>query len=97
MNKQVVRIVLPDGVHDLDPQTRTLLVLMGQSSILQIHRDDVDGMCFDLLPPAGVNSRDWADDTAAEFSGYRYNAVRAPECPADSPEIPLQPAQAARE
>ncbi len=86
MKDYVVRIVLPDGVHDLDPQTRTLLVLMGQSGNIQIHRDDVDGMCFDLLPPAGVGSRDWADDTAAKFADYHYNAVLAPGCPADPVE-----------
>ena len=84
MKDYVVRIVLPDGVHDLDPQTRTLLVLMGQSGSIQIHRDDVEGMCFDLLPPAGVDTREWADKTAAEFAGYHYNAVRAPGCPAEA-------------
>jgi len=34
MKDYVVRIVLPDGVHDLDPQTRLLLILMGQAGVI---------------------------------------------------------------
>ena len=84
MKDYVVRIVLPDGVHDLDPQTRTLLVLMGQSGSIQIHRDDVDGMCFDLLPPAGVDTGSGRTRRPPSFAGYHYNAVRAPACPAEA-------------
>jgi hypothetical protein len=77
--------VLPDGVHDLSAQTRTMLVLMGQSGNIQVHRDDVDGMCFDLLPPAGVtDTKQWADQTANDFESYHFNAVRAPACPIEA-------------
>ena len=44
MKDYVVRIVLPDGVHDLDPQTRLLLILMGQAGVIQVHRDDGGGI-----------------------------------------------------
>ena len=70
MKDYVVRIVLPDGVHDLDPQTRLLLILMGQPGVIQVHRDDGGGTCFDLLPPAGVETRAWADKTAASLQRF---------------------------
>ena len=82
MTDYVVRIVLPDGVHDLMAQTRTMLVLMGQSGNIQVHRDDVDGMCFDLLPPAGATvAKQWADQTANDFESYHFNAVRGAGVP----------------
>lgn len=80
MRNYVVRIVLPDGVHELTPEVRTLLNLQAHAGLVVVHRDDKDGMCFDLLPPAGV-SVTWADETAWTFVGEHYNAVRAPECP----------------
>jgi hypothetical protein len=84
MKDYVVRIVLPDGVHDLDPQTRLLLILMGQAGVIQVHRDDGGGTCFDLLPPAGAESKAWADKTAEAFNDFHFNAVRAPACPAEA-------------
>ncbi len=47
--KYVVRIVMPDGIHE--------------------------------LPPPNVDTKFWADHTAADFSHYGFNAVRAPACP----------------
>ena len=83
-NNYVVRLVLPDGIHDIEPPVRTLLALQARVGIVAVHRDDKDGMCFDLLPPAGTeDSKAWADETAAIFEGCCYNAVRAPECPCD--------------
>lgn len=77
----VVRIVLPDDVHELTPLLHTLLCLFGQVGSITVHRDDQHGMCFDLLPPAGEESWEWANQAVQLFLDYGFNAVRAPECP----------------
>ena len=79
--KYVVRLVLPDGVHELTALVRTLLLVLHRAGSLTVHRDDTDGMCFDVLPPANVDTKVWADHTAKDFTNYGFNAVRAPECP----------------
>ena len=79
--KYVVRLVLPDGVHELTALVRTLLTVLHRSGSLTVHRDDVEGMCFDVLPPPNVDTKVWADHTANDFTHYGFNAVRAPECP----------------
>jgi len=80
MNKYVVRMVLPDGVHSLGNGVRWLLYLQSLAGLIAIHRDDAGGMCFDLLSPAGVtDSKAWADRMAAMCTEFHYNAVRAPE------------------
>jgi len=65
----------------LDAGVRTLLVLLGKSGTVMVRRDDEDGMCFDVLPPAGVDSRVWADATARLFSDHHFNVVAAPARP----------------
>jgi hypothetical protein len=89
MNNYVVRVVLPDGVHELSAQVRTLLHCLGHGGPMVIHRDDEDGMCFDIVPPAGVtDTKAWADEMAAALESFHYNAVRAPACPMEPVEPP---------
>jgi hypothetical protein len=83
MTNYVVRILMPDGIHILDPVLRTFLNLLDRTSVIAMHRDDRDGMCFDLMPPAGVDSASWATLTTGAFCDYGFNAVRAPACPND--------------
>ncbi len=78
--KYVVRIVMPDGIHELTATMRTLLLVLHRAGSLTVHRDDVEGMCFDVLPPANVDTKEWADYVANDFSLSGFNAVRAPEC-----------------
>ncbi len=79
--KYVVRIVMPDGIHELPPLLRELLQLLHRCGPVTLHRDDAEGVCFDVLPPPNVDTKFWADHTAADFSHYGFNAVRAPACP----------------
>jgi len=79
--KYVVRIVMPDGVHDLPYLLRELLQILHRCGQVTLHRDDKDGVCFDVLPPSNVDTKFWADHMAADFTHHGFNAVRAPECP----------------
>lgn len=87
MNQQrrIVRVVLPDGVNDLTTEVRGLLDCLKYAGLIVMHRDDRDGVCFDVLPPQEFAGRDeqWARDAAAYFRAGAYNAVVAPECPPD--------------
>ena len=81
MTNYVVRIVLPDGVHDLDPTLRTFLTLLDSIGVVVLQDVDRDGMCFDLVPPVGLNPDLWIRKTVTVLADYGFNAVRAPACP----------------
>jgi hypothetical protein len=76
----VVRIVLPDGVHELDPTMRTFLRLLDHTGVITLHQltSAVDGVCFDLVPPSGADSDVWTARVANYFAENGFNAVRAP-------------------
>jgi hypothetical protein len=79
--KYVVRVVLPDGIHGLTEDTRQLLRFLNRAGVIVLHRDDPEGVCFDLVPPAGVeDSRVWAASVSM-WDEYSFNAVVAPACP----------------
>lgn len=81
MKDYVVRVVLPDGVHELTPLLRTFIHFLDKAGAVVIQRDDVEGMCFDLLPPAGItDARVWAASVTM-YDEYGFNAVPAPACP----------------
>lgn len=46
--------------------------------LIHIHRDNSEGMCFDILPPAGVDSEMWAHLNEQRMQSFGYNAVKAP-------------------
>lgn len=70
---RVVRVVLPDGVHELTDDMRALLRFMDQAGVIVLHRDDREGVCFDLLPPAGTDEPDrWAHSVERHAN---FNAV----------------------
>ncbi len=81
MRKHVVRLVLPDGVHEASALLRTVVLVMHRAGSVTIHRDDIAGMCFDVLPPAGVDTHVWAESVAKDFQHYHFNAVVALEQP----------------
>jgi len=49
------------------------------AGLVVIHRNDNDGMCFDVLPPHGVVSAQWAQANAERMQTFGINAVAAPE------------------
>lgn len=67
MNKRVVRVKLPDGIHALNDDVRVLV----------LHRCG-DGVCFDLTPPAGVDARVWASHLT---EASNFNVIVALEWP----------------
>lgn len=77
---QVVRVVLPDGIHELTDHTRQLLRFMDRAGVIVLHRDDADGVCFDLLPRDHIqDTTAWAVSVCRDDQGF--NAVAAPACP----------------
>jgi hypothetical protein len=85
----VVRLVLPDDFLALDAKTRELLQLLNLGGVVKTLRDDYEGMCIDILPPAQISSKEWADALVSDFENCGYNAVRAPKCSVES----FQPAK----
>lgn len=91
----VIRIVLPAEPQGAlpycraaDPGFRLWIEQLRYAGMARIHRDDDDGMCFDLYPPARyTNSREqerqWADSNSARMQSFGINAVTAPEMPPD--------------
>lgn len=92
MNKTyAVRVVLPDGIHELSDDTRQLLRLLDQAGAIQIQVFDEDGVCFDVLPPhTHPDTRSWAATFEQTFVVNGYNAVTAPQCPRDDEPAPRQ-------
>lgn len=52
---------------------------MRYAGLIRIHRDNSEGMCFDIRPPIGVDSEMWAQLNANRMQSFGYNAVKAPE------------------
>jgi len=86
-----VRIVTPgEGVEQTREEKALdtngwLLECLRYAHIIRIHRANEKGLCFDLLAPASISneaSHTWALANAERISGYRLNAVAAPEWPA---------------
>ena len=61
---------------------------LSHAGVIDIHETDPHGLtclCFDILPPAGVDdnvltndSETWADQTAKHMQSLGFNAVKAP-------------------
>jgi len=63
----------------MDHFNNPFLECLRHAGLVQVHRDDADGnVCFDLLPPPGVDQEVWAEQGAARMASFGYNAVRAP-------------------
>lgn len=75
---QVVRIVLPDGVNRITDELRLFIEQLRYAGIVTIHRDNEEGMCFDLHCPAGLVDKSWAEQNADRMRSFTYNAVSAP-------------------
>lgn len=86
----VVRVVTGDD--EMDTRSTTEVAKPGHTlkefmenlryaGVLRIHRDDPSGMCFDIMPPIGVDSGTWAEMNAKRMRSFGYNAVKAPASP----------------
>lgn len=76
--KQVVRVVLPDGMNQLTSEVRQLVECLRYAGIATVHRDNDDGLCFDLHCPSGLMDKPWAEMNAKRMRSFTYNAVAAP-------------------
>lgn len=76
--KHVVRVVLPDGINPITSEVRQLLEQLRYAGIVTIHRDNEDGVCFDLHCPSGLDDKQWAKMNAERMRSFTYNAVDAP-------------------
>lgn len=79
-----VRVVLDGGVLGECERIQPLLPLLTGAGYVHLHRDDKDGLCFDLLPSATAgadNSQAWAAKVAALCVELGWNAVGAPAWP----------------
>ena len=76
--QQVVRVVLPDGINDATPATRLLIESLRYAGLVEVHRADNDGVCFDLICPHGLDDKVWAKANAERMQSFGYNAVVAP-------------------
>lgn len=76
--KQVVRVVLPDGMNRDTPELRQLIECLRYAGVVTVHRDNNEGMCFDIHCPHGLMDRPWAEMNAERMRSFTYNAVAAP-------------------
>jgi hypothetical protein len=85
--KFVVRVVqtrqpLPSGL-DLNEggNIGTFVECLRYAGIVHVHDTDPHGLttlCFDILPPHGIDSSTWADANARRMKTFGFNAEKAP-------------------
>jgi hypothetical protein len=78
----VVRVVLRR--EDVAMNVSLLLDLLVAAGVIYLHRNDVDGVCFDIYPPKDVGSArsaGWAFRTSEKLQRKGINGVKAPEWP----------------
>jgi hypothetical protein len=85
-NRELTGDVLPDARFD-----HTMLEGLRHAKLVTVHRNDDDGVCFDLLPPKETDSSTWAKENAAHMQSLGYNAVKAPEVDEGLPMVPRPP------
>lgn len=76
--QSVVRVVLPDGINEISSDVRRLLEQFRYAGLITVHRDNDEGICFDLHCPHGLVSENWAKQNAERMRSFQYNAVSAP-------------------
>lgn len=80
----VVRIVVPSdsrGILEGRDKWGQLIEHLRYSGHIRVHRDNDDGICFDLLPPESwrrLDSKVWATQNAERMRSFGTNAVCAP-------------------
>jgi hypothetical protein len=72
----VVRVVLFD--KERKRQDMGMVECLRYAGLLVVHRDDDEGVCFDILPPNNAQSERWAKMNAERMASFGYNAVAAP-------------------
>jgi hypothetical protein len=88
-HKYVVRVVVPRALMaNCLGLMATLLECLRYAHLVHMHRDDDEGVCFDLLPPDSISdTSQWAQMNAERMSTFGWNAVRAPAWPAPAKEV----------
>lgn len=83
LGEHVVRVVLPGpgGPKAGEENMASFLRCLEQAHLIKVHRDEVSGMCYDILPPLDVDSDDWAKRVAKFMEDRGFNAVAAPRWP----------------
>jgi hypothetical protein len=73
--ESVVRVYLTDRQRE---GAGDVLECLRYAQVLTVHRNDENGVCFDVHAPQGLNSEVWAKQNAERMSTYGWNAVSAP-------------------
>lgn len=82
--KYVVRVVIPasDSPH-VPPLAGAVdggfLECLRYAGVVRVHYDNEKGQCFDLIAPAGTDSKMWSEQNAARMITFGYNAVSSPQ------------------
>jgi hypothetical protein len=80
--KKVVRVCIPHETQSIitgSDQWGGLIEHLRYARLITVHRDNDEGICFDILPPHGVNNEIWAEQNAERMQSFGVNAVSAPE------------------
>lgn len=80
----VVRVVLRRA--DVTMNVSLLLDLLVEAGVIYLHRNDHDGVCFDIYPPRDVpaaRTGGWAFHASEKLQRKGINGVKAPEWPRD--------------
>lgn len=75
----IVRVILNPLECENADLTRFIESLR-YAGIVDIHRHDETGMCFDIIPPTAsyTNQENWANSNAKRLASFGFNAVKAP-------------------
>ena len=76
------RVGCPMNAIDIACARTPLLECLRYAGLIVVHRQDEEGTCFDILPPAGISadgSKVWAQQVSDNMQSHGTNAVPAPE------------------
>lgn len=71
----VVRVVVPNSTR---VRFGGFLEALAFSGLVEIHRDNDLGVCFDILAPRHELSARWSERLASRLESSGFNAVKAP-------------------
>lgn len=78
----VVRVVQGKKNDEIAYINKAFLESLRYAGLITVHEVDPNGLtnvCFDLLPPHGVNDKVWAEQNAERMRSFGFNAVKAPK------------------
>ena len=74
----VVRVVVFNGPNAGYDDVTKLLESLRYAQVIDLHREDHESTCFDIICPHGLDSKTWSEMNANRMQSFGYNAVSAP-------------------